>query len=349
MLTTKQKVLRRFWYPVVPAASLDEGPQKFVLLGENLVLWRDATGKPACLENRCCHRTAELSRGFVEEGNIVCGYHGWTFDATGRCVRIPQRLDGAVSDRIAIAGYRTEERYGFIWVALDEPLAALPELPEADEPGFRYIPQFYEEWNIGALRLMENSFDNAHVAFTHRASFGDVADPLPSKNEITEVDYGFHVHTEIPVRVRGIGSAVTGSAGDSTMRKIHSTWFLPFARRLGITYPNGLRHTIFTAATPIADDRAMVVQFCYRNDTEADVPAADVNAFDRQVTLEDKIILETTDCDVSLDPQGAGEYHMVSDRPGLLMRKKLRAVLAENGEPEMRRDGPVPVRLAAAE
>jgi hypothetical protein len=117
---------------------------------------------------------------------------------------------------------------------------------------------------------------------------------------------------------------------------------MPFSRRLGITYPNGLRHTIFTAATPMTDDRAMIVQFCYRNDTEEQARAEDVIAFDRAVTLEDRTILEGTEADVPLawDPDHV-EYNMMTDRPGVRMRRKLRALLARHGEVEWRADGPV--------
>ena len=76
MLTTQQKVLRRFWYALMPMSFLDDGPKPFRLMGEDIVLWKQADGTPAAVADRCCHRTAKLSRGFVENGNLVCGYHG---------------------------------------------------------------------------------------------------------------------------------------------------------------------------------------------------------------------------------------------------------------------------------
>jgi phenylpropionate dioxygenase-like ring-hydroxylating dioxygenase large terminal subunit len=97
MLVTRQKVLRRFWYAIMPMAQLDAGPQPFTLLGEPIVLWKGAGGKPHALRDRCCHRTAKLSKGFVDsDGNIACGYHGWTYDCTGQCVKIPQNNGGAI-------------------------------------------------------------------------------------------------------------------------------------------------------------------------------------------------------------------------------------------------------------
>ncbi|MFX7739618.1 Rieske 2Fe-2S domain-containing protein, partial [Acinetobacter baumannii] len=86
MLVTQQKVLRKFWYALMPVTQLKDGPQPFTLLGEKLVVWLKEDGSPAALQDRCCHRTARLSKGFVENGNIVCGYHGWTFNGEGACV-----------------------------------------------------------------------------------------------------------------------------------------------------------------------------------------------------------------------------------------------------------------------
>ena len=80
MLVTKQPVLRRFWYTTVPDELLKDTPIAFRLLGEDIVLWRDLEGYPHALEDRCCHRTAKLSKGYVKDGQIVCGYHGWTYD-----------------------------------------------------------------------------------------------------------------------------------------------------------------------------------------------------------------------------------------------------------------------------
>jgi len=60
MLTTQQKVFRNFWYATLRLEDLKDGPKSFTLLGEKIVIWLDASGEPACLQDRCCHRTAKL-------------------------------------------------------------------------------------------------------------------------------------------------------------------------------------------------------------------------------------------------------------------------------------------------
>lgn len=334
MLVTQHAVFRRFWYPVRRLTDLADGPKPFTLLGTDLVLWLDEKGAPAAALDRCCHRTAKLSRGFCDDaGNIVCGYHGWTFNRTGQCVRVPQWPDPGRPNGFRVPAYRCAERYGYVWVALDEPLYDIPEIPEAAEPAFRRIDQFYEMWECSGLRLMENSFDIAHPAFVHRKTFGIQSDGSVPIADITPFDGGFHYALESRVHNTDIQKKNLQIDSDETRRRRTNTWWMPFVRRLGITYPNGLRHTIITAATPIDGRRSMLVQFCYRNDTEDQAPAADIVAFDREVTLEDKYVLEGTEPDVPLAELAGRERSMVSDRPGLLMRRMLRELFEKHGEP----------------
>lgn len=338
MLVTKQPVLRRFWYPVMPSAKVADEPVPFTLLGTDIVLWRGGDGTVACFRDRCCHRTAKLSLGFLENGRLVCGYHGWTYRQDGVCVRIPQRENPDNVKGVCATAYRCAERYGYVWVTLDEPLSDIPELPEAGKPGFRQVDQFNETWNIAAFRLMENSFDAAHIAFVHRATFGNVERPrTDGHRDIKMSPYRFDTYNESPVKVRGelAHRAVHTNSGE-TVRRSHSTWWMPFVRRLAINYPNGLVHSIITCATPMTDRTAMILQWVYRNDTEAEVSTEEVIAFDRAITLEDKRILEGTDPDVPLADSDGEEMHMHTDQPGVVMRRMFAQLLSEHGEAEQR-------------
>lgn len=350
MLVTQQPVLRRFWYPVIPVSMLADGPKPFKLLGEEIVVWRDAQGRVSALADRCCHRTARLSLGFYDEqGQLACGYHGWVYDVSGKCVKIPQFTRESVPASNRVKAFHAEERYGYVWVALDDPLTGIPEIEETREPGYRMIQQFYEPWRCAGLRLMENSFDNAHINFVHQGTFGDRKDAGEPNYEFQTLPWGFRMKTSFAVKNTELATKVVKIDSEKTTRFVESTWFLPFTRRLRITYPNGLVHIIITSATPIDDANSMVVQFCLRSDSEAEVPASDITAFDRAVTGEDKRILETTEFDVPLDDSGGGwERHMASDKPGILMRRRLMELLREHGETEARGAVPRPVAALAA-
>ncbi len=326
MLVTQTPVLQRFWYPVMPLAHLHAGPQAFQLLTHPLVLWLDADGQPAVAQDRCCHRSARLSRGQVIDGSIRCPYHGWTFNSTGQCVQVPQLSCAEIPRTYQVQAYACAERYGYIWVCLHpDPLVDIPVIAEAEDPDFRMFHQFYEPWACAGLRVMENSFDNAHFSIVHTGTFGDQSDPRPATFELIEHPYGFQVNTTYAVRNPPEQQKNLGIVEEMTVRMNQNIWFMPFTRKLHITYPNGLQHIIITSATPIDNGTSQLVQFCLRNDSEADAPAADVTAFDRAVTLEDKDVLETTDYDVPLDI--SAEQHMASDKPGILMRHQLAALI----------------------
>jgi phenylpropionate dioxygenase-like ring-hydroxylating dioxygenase large terminal subunit len=350
MLVTQQRILRRFWYPVIPADRLGSELHPFTLLGTDLVLFRDAAGKASALIDRCCHRTARLSVGWREDGNVVCPYHGWTYDGAGKCVRIPQRPDYKPSAEpgkgIAVQSFRCSERHGVVWVALEQPLRDIPELPEYDDPAYRRVFEFYEPWDAPGLRIMENSFDNAHFAFVHKESFGIVEEPEPVPPRLEPHPAGFVMYADVPVKNPDIQKGNLGIASDRTIRHYEKTWWMPFSRKMKVTYPNGLVHIIMTLTAPIDDRRSQVIQFLLRSDSEADAAAENLIKFDRQVTHEDMSILAACDHDVPLTM--TGELHMPTDRPGLEMRRMLTKLLAEHGEAEVRRAGPVAPSLAAA-
>ena len=338
MLVTQQPVLRRFWYALLPISQLDDGPKPFTLLGENLVLWKKANGEPAALRDRCCHRTAKLSKGFVEGDNIVCGYHGWTYDCSGTCVRIPQNPDAAIPSGAKVPSFHCQEKYGYVWVALEDPLRPIPHFPEDGAPGYRRIFQFYEEWKTSPVRVMENSFDNSHFSFVHKANFGMLSQPKPSKYLLEQNEWGFEAETIVPINNPAAGHRVTGTDAPTTTRHLFNRWHLPFVRRFGCTYPDsGLHHIIYNCATPIDDKRIQLVQWLYRNDSEEACSTEELIAWDAPITLEDKEILEATDYDACVDTSRRVEQHMESDKPGLLMRKMLLGLLHAHGEEEVYR------------
>jgi phenylpropionate dioxygenase-like ring-hydroxylating dioxygenase large terminal subunit len=229
-------------------------------------------------------------------------------------------------------------RYGYAWVALEAPIADIFEVPEFDHPQFRTIFQFYETWATSPVRALENSFDNSHFSFVHKATFGVAASPKPSKYELREVDLGFEAETIIEAvnpekfqRISGVKDAIT-------TRHMRNAYYLPFSRRLDIEYPSGVRHIIINCFTPIDDEHIQLCQWLFRNDTEADCPAEMLVHFDEVITREDKDILESTDPDAVVDMRRRGvEYSMDSDRPGILIRKKLMELLAKHGEAEVHR------------
>jgi hypothetical protein len=118
---------------------------------------------------------------------------------------------------------------------------------------------------------------------------------------------------------------------------MRNKWFMPFCRRLDMEYPSGIRHIIFNCATPIDDGTIQVVQILYRNDTEADCSAQELIDWDAAIIAEDREALESTDPDAIVDMSRKLEMHMPSDRPGMIMRRRLFELLQSHGETEIAR------------
>lgn len=196
---------------------------------------------------------------------------------------------------------------------------------------------------MSPIRALENSFDNSHFSFVHRATFGVAAQPKPSRYELVEKDGGFHAETVIAATNPPAFHRVSGSTEPITQRHMRNAYYLPFSRRLDIEYPSvngqpGKRHIIVNCFTPIDDGHLQLVQWLFRNDTEAEFRAQMLIDFDHVITREDKDILESTDFDALVDTRRRGvEFSMESDRPGMLIRKQLMELLARHGEAEVHR------------
>ena len=61
----------------------------------------DRQGRPAAVLDRCPHKGASLSAGFLKDGALACGYHGWCFQADGHCQSIPAQHTGEPMPRRA--------------------------------------------------------------------------------------------------------------------------------------------------------------------------------------------------------------------------------------------------------
>jgi hypothetical protein len=103
-------------------------------------------------------------------------------------------------------------------------------------------------------------------------------------------------------------------------------------------YPSGIRHIIFNCATPISDGQIQVVQLLFRNDTEADCSTQELIDWDAAIISEDRDMLESTDPDAIVDMGRKIEMHMPSDRPGMIMRKRLLELLRAHDEEELPRE-----------
>lgn len=171
--------MRPFWHAVAPAADLGKRPLAVRLLGEQLAIARLGE-QVVAYEDLCRHMGAALSVGEIVDGcGVRCGYHGWTYDASGTCVDIPARRGAAIPSEARVATYPAREAYGLIWVCL-EPDAehGLPPFPEFAEERYRMGPlRTYEAWTASAPRVIIGALDDTHFPWVHPGTLGDVDKP----------------------------------------------------------------------------------------------------------------------------------------------------------------------------
>ena len=97
------------------------------LLGEDLVLYRDASGTVGLIEPSCAHRKANLSYGIPEENGIRCAYHGWIFNETGQCVDQPSEPEGSkFKEKVRIKAYKCRSTQASSSPTWGRPRAAAP-------------------------------------------------------------------------------------------------------------------------------------------------------------------------------------------------------------------------------
>lgn len=81
------ELMRRYWQPAAISAELtDDKPLPVQLFGEELILFRDGSGKPALIGRYCAHQGVDMIYGRIEPDGICCMYHGWLFDACGKVI-----------------------------------------------------------------------------------------------------------------------------------------------------------------------------------------------------------------------------------------------------------------------
>lgn len=184
-------VLFNDWHPVAAVDQLaQQGVLSTRLLGEELVIWQSETGIHAW-QDLCIHRGARLTGGKLIDGCLACPYHGWRYDARGRCVHIPAHPEQSPPAKAQVRTFRATTRYGLVWVCLGEPAQTPPPFPEWDAGGYAVaVCGPYSHIRAHGPRLIENFLDAAHFPFVHEGVLGDPDQPAMGDYEARITPHG---------------------------------------------------------------------------------------------------------------------------------------------------------------
>ena len=199
--TPMGELMRRYWQPILLSREVQEpdgAPVRVRLLGEDLVAFRDTSGRVGLVDAYCPHRRAPMFYGRNEECGLRCVYHGWKFDAAGNCVDLPtEPISSKMKDHVKITAYPTFEKAGLIFAYLG-PQDMMPEPPDYEwmraPATHRHVSKTYEHCNW--LQALEGGLDTAHSSYLHNNKLGDKLefrqrDRAP-RLDVEKTDYGYY-------------------------------------------------------------------------------------------------------------------------------------------------------------
>ncbi len=174
---------RSFWIPAFLPEEVptpDCSPVRVRLLGEDLVAFRDSTGKIGLVAANCPHRGASLFFGRNEEEGLRCVYHGWKYNTEGDCIDMPNEpAESNFKHKVHLTAYPCVERGGMVWTYMG-PKESTPELPALEwsvvPDDQRYIGKMVVDSNW--LQALEGDIDNSHASFLHARLGGAEGEPF---------------------------------------------------------------------------------------------------------------------------------------------------------------------------
>ena len=299
---------RNQWTPVVFSSALPPGkPVPRRVAGTKVVLFRDVTGSPRALVDRCPHRGVQLSLGEVTDGCVTCPFHAWKFAGDGRCVDIP--LNPMTEEKRA--RYRAMplpvvERGGVVWLFTGEVPVGEPPVPEAALIQGAKRFEVTQTWKAHWTRAMENMLDSPHVPFLHRKTIGRFVRPY--------VKPGSRMTIEVEPTARGFR---TRAPLDDRPQAAWLEWLRPNGMTLDIPIPKGLWR-IHAFCVPVDENTTEMMVFSVRTFLRW-VPSFLMDRTNRTILDEDRAVLESSD--PAEVPRPGEELSVPSDRATLAFRK----------------------------
>lgn len=157
------------WYWALRSSELKRGKAKPAsLFGRELVIYRTADGSVVALDAHCPHMGAHLSLGRVEGDAIRCFFHGWKYDATGRCADVP--CQPGAPPRAQVQAHHACERAGLIWIWIGDapPTHEVPVPTELRDVPFESMVASRFKKGCHPNVVMINAIDEHHFQTVHR-------------------------------------------------------------------------------------------------------------------------------------------------------------------------------------
>ena len=344
-LRNTDPALRRAWHPVARSAEVGDGPTRVRLLGQDWALARLPDGRGGrvlvAFVDRCPHRLAPLTAGWVDGAALRCGYHGWCFAADGHCTEIPsltsqEHLPPRARATTAAA---VEERHGMVFLAPEPPVTELLSVPEADDPSFMHGVLDPIPARVGAGLMVDNFFDIAHFPFLHAATIG-TKESQTFDFTVERDGFGMTVHSTHPFPNHEDPGVATGERPLVQHRRLEYRYRAPFLVCLRIDYVEaGGTNVLDFFVQPEDDEHCRIYTAVHRNDLGGDEHRlAECLAFERKIVDED-LALQERYSDRSLPLALTTEVHVKADRMTVELRRILADLVAHTHESAGMKEG----------
>lgn len=321
-------VIKNAWYVCSWSCDLGATPVARRIADTPMVLYRAAGGRAVALADRCPHRQFPLSRGRVVEGALQCGYHGFTFDASGACTFVPGQ--SAIPAACRVTSYPVVERDGAVWVFPGDSALA--------DPGRVPATPWISDWNAvfgyaliraRVVLLIDNLMDLSHETYLHPGNIGSpevAATPIESgagAGIVTTTRRMFGV--ECPPFYRN-STGITGPIDRSQEIAFYPPGFWALSVRVapaGDPGP-GFRSKVLHGLTPETPHTAHDF-WCVVRDIDRDDHASDetIRTGQTGVLMEDVVALELLEERLQATRTAEPEISIGIDRGGLLARRAM--------------------------
>lgn len=330
------------WYVAAYGSEIGQELFSRTVCGEPILFWRTRTGEVTAVPDRCVHRRFPLSQApsRLVDDQVVCGYHGFTYGADGKCVSVPGQ--SRIPRTARLLPYPLVERDSFVWVFIGDPAKAdasrIPRAPYLDSPDYTTV-RGMEPLKARFSLLVDNLLDLSHETYLHGGYIGTpevAATPITTEvDEEAEIVYvSRHMHdAECPP----FYSASTGLQGRISrwqdieytppcLYKLHSR-IAPVGSvpNPDGTDPDAFHVEVVYAITPETEhsthDFWSVARDFALGDEEVSAFLAENN---RTVVLQDVEALDVLEQVISTEPEGGRELSINIDTGGLAARRMLR-------------------------
>lgn len=186
---TMTSIVRNQWYVAAYGREIGRDLFSRTICGESILFWRTEAGAVTAMSDRCVHRRFPLAEkpSHLVGDTVVCGYHGFTYGADGKCVAVPGQT--RVPRTARLRAYPVVEQDSFVWVFIGDTARAettpISRAPWLATPGWTTVSGM-EPLAARASLLVDNLLDLSHETYLHG---GYIGTPEVAETPITtEVD-----------------------------------------------------------------------------------------------------------------------------------------------------------------